>query len=460
VEGFEREVLARLPLAEAVWTLLRHVADESLLSQLFERHRGTGSERDVRFALLVELVTDALLQHAGSGRQSFQAAREARRLTASNEAVYGKLRRLPVELSEALVRETTRRLRQALPEGQRSDVPAALSDYQVVVIDGKKLKRLPKRLKALRGVRGQALGGKVVVGLLLGDGLLAAMEASLDGEANDAPLTPGLLDQCQAELEGPLLYIADRQFCDLKIPRRIDAAGQRFLIRYSRKMLFSAEKERVFRDALGRPVREAWGRLGSAKDPRRMYLRQITLDRGAEEEVSLVTNLLDAEEVPAEQLLEAYLGRWTIERVFQQVTEVFHLERLVSTSPQGAIFQFALCALLYNLIQAIRGYIAHLQSRPPRSLSSEMIFRSACDQLTACAVLLPAEPLVTALSRLQTSTQVRRRLNHLLAQQWSTLWIKSPPKKNSPTIPQRSVRGGHSSAWKLITAAKQKPPPR
>ena len=287
-----------------------------------------------------------------------------------------------------------------------------------------------------------------------------ARHASPDGEANDAPLAPGLIDQCQAEFAGPVLYAADRQFCDLKIPRRIDELGPSFLIRYSRKMLFSPEKERSFRDAQGRTVREAWGWLGSAQDRRRMYLRQIALPRPGEDDVILVSNLLDAEAVPGEQLLEAYLARWTIERVFQQVTEVFHLQRLVSTSPQGAIFQFALCALLYNLIQAIRGYIASLQSRPARSLSREMIFRSACDQLTACAVMLPAEPLVTKLPRLQTPDEVRQRLSRLLATQWSALWIKTPPKKKTPTTPQRTVRGGHSSAWKLIAAAKPKPPPK
>jgi hypothetical protein len=257
-----------------------------------------------------------------------------------------------------------------------------------------------------------------------------------------------------------VLYVADRQFCDLKIPRHIDSLGQSFLIRYSKKMLFLAEKEHSFSDAQGRAVRDAWGWLGSAKDPRRMSLRQITLVRPGEEDVTLVTNLMNAEEVPAEPLLEAYLARWTIERVFQQVTEVFHLERLVSTSPQGAVFQFALCALLYNLIQAIRGYIAWAQSRPARSLSSEMIFRSACDQLTACAVMLPTEPLVTKLPRLETPEEVRQRLEQLLAHQWSVLWIKSPPKKRTPSTPQRSVRGGHSSAWKLITASPSKPPPR
>lgn len=460
MDGFDREVLGRLPLAEAVWTLLWHVADEPLLTELFERHRGTGCERDVRFALLVELVTDALLRHEGSGRQSFQAARETNRLSSTNEAVYGKLRRLPVELSEALVRETTRRLRQVLPEGQACDVPPALRPYQVLVVDGKKLKRLPKRLKALRGVRGKVLGGKVVAGLLLNEGLVVAMHASPDGEANDAPLTPGLVDQCQAEASGPVLYVADRQFCDLKIPRRIDALGQAFLIRYSKKMLFSAEKERTFQDAQGRTVRQAWGWLGSSKDPRRMYLRQISLARPGEQDVILVTNLQNAEQVPGEQLLEAYLARWSIERVFQQVTEVFHLKRLVSTSPQGAIFQFALCALLYNLIQVIRSYIAGLQSRPARELSSEMIFRSACDQLTAYAVMLPTEPLAAHLPRLQTPGEVRERLSQLLAKQWSALWIKSHTKKKTTTSPQRNIRGGHSSAWKLMAAMKPHPPPR
>jgi hypothetical protein len=460
MDGFDREALDRLPLAEAVWTLLWHVADERLLGELFERHRGTGCEREVRFALLVQLVIDALLRHAGSGRQSFQAAREAKRLTTTSEAVYGKLRRLPVKLSEAFVRETTRRLRQTLPPDQACDVPPALRAYQVLVVDGKKLKRLPKRLKALRGVRGKALGGKIVAGLLLNEGLVAAMHASPDGEANDAPLAPGLMDQCQAELGDRVLYVADRQFCDLKIPRRIDELGQTFLIRYSKKMLFSAEKERSFNDAQGRPVREAWGWLGRPQDPRRMYLRQISLERLGEEEVVLITNLLDADAIPAEQLLEAYLARWTIERVFQQVTEVFHLRRLVSTSPQGAIFQFALCALLYNLIQVIRGYIARLQSRPARHLSSEMIFRSTCDQLTACTVLLQNEPLAARLPRLENPDEVRDRLCQLLAHQWSPLWIKSPPKNKTRPNPERTIRGGHWSAWKLIAAAQPKPPPR
>ena len=57
-------------------------------------------------------------------------------------------------------------------------------------------------------------------------------------------------------------------------------------------------------------------------------MRQIHLVRPGEEELYLVTDLLDEQKYPAEDLLAVYLKRWGIERVFQKITEVFHLERL------------------------------------------------------------------------------------------------------------------------------------
>src|SRR5262249_39690316 len=168
--------------------------------------------------------------------------------------------------------------------------------------------------------------------------------------------------------------------------------------------------------------------------------------------------LLDDMQFPATELLEVYLARWMIERVFQQVTEVFHLQRFISSTPQGAIFQFALCGLLYNLIQVVRGYIGNLQQRPAQSLSSEMIFDDVADQMTAASLLLSPEQVVELLEP-EPVAQIQTRLSTLLAGQWSSLWIKCPPKKKRPPPAQRAVPGGHSSAWKLIQQAKAKPHP-
>lgn len=62
----------------------------------------------------------------------------------------------------------------------------------------------------------------------------------------------------------------------------------------------------------------------------------------------------DAAQYPANALFDLYLARWGIERVFQQITEVFHLQTLIGTTPQGTVFQCAFCLLLYNLGQVVR----------------------------------------------------------------------------------------------------------
>ena len=102
---------------------------------------------------------------------------------------------------------------------------------------------------------------------------------------------------------------------------------------------------------------ETWGWLGSPRNAQRRSARLITLERPAAEAICLVTDLLDGERYPAADLLAGgslYRLRWGIEEVFQQVTEVFHLQALIGTTPQGTVFQFAFCLLLYNLLQVVR----------------------------------------------------------------------------------------------------------
>ena len=112
---FAREVLSRLPLAEAVLSLWRWVADPVFLLSVFARHSGLGYEKEIRFEVLVQLIADALLEHQGSGRKSFERGREQGLLTASVQAVYQKLGRVPLGLSEAWLAESTARVRPVYP---------------------------------------------------------------------------------------------------------------------------------------------------------------------------------------------------------------------------------------------------------------------------------------------------------------------------------------------------------
>ena len=72
---------------------------------------GAGYEKEISFGVLVQLIADALLEHQGSGRKSFARGREQGLLTASVQAVYQKLGRVPLGLSEAWLAESTARVR-------------------------------------------------------------------------------------------------------------------------------------------------------------------------------------------------------------------------------------------------------------------------------------------------------------------------------------------------------------
>jgi hypothetical protein len=455
------DVLARLPLAEAVLCLWAYLAQDDVLNDLFERHRGRSFQERLTFPTFVQLIADALTRYHGSGRKSFRKAQEQGRLPTGIRTVYGKLGRVPLSLALGLFADFTARLRPLLPAGTTvAQLPACLDGLSVVVVDGKKIKRVAKRLRLLRGQPGKLYGGKLLVAYLPREGLAVALAADPDGEANAIRLVPQLLPQARACIAGPRLWVEDRQFCDLDQPQRCGADGDHFLIRFSLKTSFHPDPQRPARsgqDSEGRPVTQEWGWMGAEKDPRRCYVRRITLHRPLEEAVMLVTDLLDEHRYPAEDLLAVYLARWQIETVFQQITEVFDLRQLIGCTPQATVFQASFCLVLYNLIQVIRAYIAAEQVPPPpvASLSAEQIFADIREELVALQrVLTPAE-VVACVPRPQTLAAVVARLRELLRGVWSRDWVKAKNAKRRPQGKKAKGAGAHTSVHKVLQAHRQ-----
>lgn len=450
-----RERLARMPLAEAVLLIWRWLANEQWLAEFFERHRGRGYERVLSFGVLVHLIADALLQYDGSGRQSFERAIEQEALDASIQAAYGKLRRIPVGLSMAFLAEGTDRLQALLPTPGGSALPASLAEFDVVVLDGKAIKRLAKRLKAVRGAAGGVLGGKALVALSLHSGLAIAMHAHPDGDANDVLFVPDLLPVVRARITGRRLWLADRAFCYRELLEGLSAEQDRFVVRYRSCVPFEpdgARPAREGRDAEGRPYFEQWGWLRGGRKGQRLYLRRITLKCSGAESIILVTNLLEASRWPAADLLTLYLSRWGIERMFEEVTTVFGLKKLIGSTPEASVFQFAFCMLLYNLIQVVRAYVAAGQHREPQTISTEKLFVDVRRELIAWSVVIgPALTAAEASSALPAQ-HVRRRLAELLRHAWTRRWIKAPTRARCPGPSPPTRTRTHTSAYRILQA--------
>lgn len=456
-----REVLARLPLADAVLSLWAYVMQPQFLNGVFQRHRGRSFEDVLTFPAFVQLIADALLQHQGSGRQAFERALREDRLPTSVEAVYGKLRRVPVGLSEGLLAEGAARLRELQPGASHCQPwPTSLAGFTPVIVDGKKLKNAAKRRLPTRGQAGKLYGGKLLVAYVPTEGLVRAFSADIDGEANDCRLMPALIPKARQAISGPKLWILDRQFCDLTQPQLLVEDGDQFLIRYHPKVRFECDPSRssqLSQDSQGRAVVDEWGWLGTPKKER-LYVRRLTLERAGEEALIVVTSLLAETAYPAADVLEAYRERWGIERVFQQVTEVFHLQQLIGSSPEATIFQGAFCLQLYNLLQTVRRCLAEAQPEPPevQKLSIEGIFYDVRRQLAAATELVTPADLSLQIPAHRSAKELLDHLRRRLTLPIPKLWWKSINKNPRKATPRKKQSGAHTSIARLQAKAKHK----
>lgn len=453
----------QLPLAESVLRVFQHALDDDVLNAIYEAHRGLCYEGDLTFPTLVNLILDALTAHGGSGHAAFTAAQRAERLPVAETNVYGKLGRVPLAVSQALLREGSRRLAAIRPATPAVTTvwPPSLVAFEPVVVDGKKIKNAAKRLAPLRGRPGKMLAAKVLAGVSLTTGLAVAFAADPDGERNDVPLVDELLPQVRSCVSGAILWIADRQFADLNLPAKFLGERDHFLLRLTRKLSFTADPERPERtgiDAQGRPYRERWGWIGRVADRRRRYVRCIELTAATADgdPVCVITDLLDADVYPAADLLEAYRQRWQIEQVFQQVTEVFGLQQLIGSRPEAAVFQAALCFVLYNAIQVVRSHVATANALPVVEVSSERLFRDIQKELTCWDYLLDRSMTATWLTACWPAERLRDWLADVLSGRWHEGWRKAKAKKKPPTgwKPPKTPKGhgGHSSVHRILKA--------
>ncbi len=471
MDGFQGELLRRLPLAQAVLRVFGYALDSATLHDIFQAHRGRCYQNLLRFEQLVNLIRDALTVHQGSGHRAFSAAQAEGCLPVAEQNVYGKLSRLPLSVSPALLAKGAERLRGILPSpGSAVGLPKSLGGFRVMVFDGKKIKNAAKRLKPLRGHPGVLLGGKLLVALDLLSGLVMAMNADADGERNDVPLVPDLVEQVRQLVAAPILWIADRQFGNLKIPALLCVReGDHFLVRCTKTLTLERDPRRPAQrgvDGEGQQYVAEWGWVGVDRK-RRLYVRRITLFRRPEEPIIVITDLLDEPVWPAVDLLAAYRQRWGIERVFQQVTEVFNLQTLIGSSPPAMIFQSALCFLLYNMIQVVRAYVAEDGNQSPERVSSEKLFWDVQSQLGTWKNLGDPRVAVRSLAfgegvLAATPTAMTGWLKRTLRGTWRGKYLKAPPKRKKPpgSEPPRAKvprgHGGHSSTWRILQAAKSK----
>ncbi len=460
MDDFDRGAVARMPLAESVGWLVRYVLDDAFLEELWDQHRGRCWTKVISLPLIVQLIHDALLNYE-SGRESFQKHRADGTLEASLQAVYTKLSRIPVTISQALLSKSTQRLCRLFPRWAAWKKPSSLRAFCIAIYDGKTIKRVAKRLKQCRGKSGGLLGGRALVAIDWETGLAIGMRGDLDGDSNDTKHLGTLVPEICEHFEAPVLHVSDRGFCDLVQPAHFTRRnGDHFLVRHHPKVKFHPDPTQPTQYSVnedGLTIIENWGWMGSPNDRRRIQVRRIELVREGQESVVLFTDLLSADQYPASDLLWIYRERWGIECLFQKVTEVFGLSHLIGCSPEASLFQFAFCMLLYNMIQVVRGYIAQAKDREPYEISTELLFRDIERELIAWNVVIPVTTTIAYFESIPTLRDLQIKLQKLLRSTWSDTWLATPPQPVHRVTPRKRGRD-HYSVYRLTHGTPKKKP--
>jgi IS4 transposase len=343
--------------------LLERALDPAELDTLFEATARRQYTRELLFSAIVDLLAVVVFRMQPSVRRAYLSSSG---MMTTLTAVYEKLKGTEPEVCRQLVRTTTARLLEILRqvEGAR---PAALPGYTVTILDGHHLSGTEHRIPETRGLSQAILPGQSLVVLDADTGLVVDVVPCQDAHAQERTFVDKVLPRC-APGE---LWIEDRNFCAAHFVRGVAARGASFLVRQHANMIHVeplseydaagrvptgtvAEQQVLIveMDGKGRPRRDEQGQR-LVLEARRVRIELDTPTQDGDTEVVLLSNLpgVDAD---AGRLSELDLKRWTIEHIFQTLTQVLRCEVNTLTYPGAALLGFCVAVVGHNVLTVIR----------------------------------------------------------------------------------------------------------
>lgn len=348
-----------VPLGVMVRGTMEWLLDEATLEKLFQQHAGEQYTRELTIAALVGL----LIQVSAGTRSSVFAAYKADQssdsptITTSFQAVYGKLGRIGLAVSEAVVRYSAERCRQLLtlmPQARAEPLPG----YRLRILDGNVLAGSEHRLTTLRRWLNACLPGKSLVIYEPGLGLVTDVVLCEDAYTQERALLTQLLPRLAADD----LLVADRNFCTPRLVFGTSRRGAVLIVRQHRRSLpcqplgklkkcGQTERGVVYEQS----VQASDSETGELLMLRRIEVRLFEKTRDGDRTIALLTNL--PAKVTALRIAELYLARWTIETHFQFLTQSLHCELPGLGKPKAALFGFAMALVAANTLAVVRASI-------------------------------------------------------------------------------------------------------
>jgi hypothetical protein len=419
--------------------------------QLFEQTAEGQYTREFTMEHLALVVLDVVCGHQPSVRSAFLDRQLE--LIASLTAFYGKLNRMELGITRAIVARTSERARELIVAagGLRAE---PIPGYAARILDGNVLAGSEHRLKPTRTTWSACLPGKSLAVYEPASGLIVDLVL----EENAHTQERAILDQVR--LAPGELWIVDRNFCVRTFLFRIDRSGAFFL---ARQHLSTLPFEPV--EPLASQGRCATGEVFEQEilvdDPdlpgvrhrlRRIVLRLDQPTRDGEAEIALVTNL--PADVTAIVCCETYRGRWSIEGHFQILTELLHCEIPSLGYPRAALFAFGISAMAGNALAVLKGSLRAAHGPEMAAAVSDNAVTVQVAQIYPGMMIAVPSSLWPELAE-RPASEVSAMLVDLASRVPVERMMRSPRGPKKPKKARSKGDGGHHLATKkLLDKAK------
>jgi len=334
----------------------------------------------------------------------------------------------------------------------QAELPPLVPGYRTKILDGNHLAASDHRLEALRHTWAAPLPGQILV--VLDQQPMLATEVVLceDGHAQER----SLLGQVLPLVEQDDLWIADRNFCTVDFLCGIAPRGGCFVVRQHGQLKGTVVGARTLKGTIntGKVYEQQIGLVNSQGDT--LTLRRITValhepTRDGDAEIHVLSNV-PMRKASAQKLAESYGKRWTIETMFQELTETLTCEVNALGYPKAALFGFCLALMAYNAVAVMKAALraVHGQEKVHQDISSYYLALEISQTYDGMMVAIPsphwsifrsmnAQQLADVLQDLAEHVNLRRYKKH----------PRGPKKK--PTLRTAYKNGGHVSTAKILT---------
>jgi IS4 transposase len=443
-----RPFIEERPICVMARGVLENLFNPGRIDELFERTAEVQYTRELMFSSVVDLMGQVVLGVQPSVHAAYQA--QAEKIGVSDQAVYDKLNHVELGVSAELVHDSAR---QAAPVicTLRGKLPPLLKGYRTKILDGNHLSASEHRIKELRRTWAAPLPGKILV--VLDQELMLASHVFLceDGHAQER----SLLDEVLLRVQRGDLWIADRNFCTIDFMIGIAARPSTFIIRQHGQLKGTLVGRRRTKGKTGTgKVYEQEIRITDSQE-KTLTLRRITVKlkeptRDGDTEIHLLTNL-PAQDASARRVAELYAKRWTIETMFQELTETLTCEVNTLGYPKAALFGFCLALMAYHAVSVIKAALRAVHGRETveKDISAYYLSLEISQTYDGMMIAIPA-PRWEVFRKL-TPLELARVLKDLAANVNLRRYQKHPrgPKKPPPKK-SKYKNGGHVSTAKLI----------